>query len=80
MDISMIKIDFEFDSEYGKYRDAIVLEDNHGVSDNQIDAIKQQRFENWKAHIIAASEVTEEETEAAQAEEYAEEQTEEPQE
>ena len=74
----MISIDFEFDSEHGVYRDAIVLPDDHTHTDAEIDAMKQQRFENWKAHIIAASEVTEEEIIAAQ--EQIEEQTEEPQE
>jgi hypothetical protein len=73
----MVKIDFEFDSEHGVYRDAIVLDENHGLSDSQIEEIKQTRFDNWKAHIEAASEVTEEEIEAAQD---TEEQTEEPQE
>ena len=74
----MISIDFEFDSEHGVYRDAIVLPDDHTHTDAEIDAMKRQRFENWKAHIIAASEVTEEEIIAAQ--EQTEEQTEEPQE
>lgn len=52
----MVKIEFEFDSEFGVYRDAIVLEDNHGLSDEQIESIKQQRIDNWKAAIVAASE------------------------
>ena len=73
----MVKIDFEFDSEHGVYRDAIVLDENHGLSDSQIEEMKQARFDNWKAHIEAASEVTEEEIEVAQ---NTEEQTEEPQE
>ena len=77
----MISIDFEFESEYGVYRDAIVLPDDHTHTDAEIDAMKQQRFENWKAHIIAASEVTEEEIIAAQQEsEEIIEVTEEPQE
>lgn len=75
----MARIEFEFDSEFGVYRDAIVLPDNHGLSKAKIEEIKQTRFENWKAHIIAASEVTEEEIIAAQ-EQVTEEQTEEPQE
>ena len=74
----MISIDFEFDSEHGVYRDAIVLPDDHTLTIVEIEELKTQRFENWKAHIIAASEVTEEEIIAAQ--EQIEEQTEEPQE
>jgi hypothetical protein len=73
----MVKINFEFESEHGVYRDAIVLEDNHGLSDDAIEAMKQARFDNWKAHIEAASEVTEEEIAAAQ--EQTEEVIEEPQ-
>lgn len=45
----MIKIDFEFDSTYGVFRDALHLPDDHGLSDAEIDAMKQQRFDNWIA-------------------------------
>lgn len=47
----MVKIDFEFDSENGKFRDAIVLPDNHGLSDAQIETMKLERFEGWKSAI-----------------------------
>ena len=55
----MVKIDFELDSEFGKYRDAIVLDDGHGLSEEQIDEIKQQRLANWTAAIVAAMEAAE---------------------
>lgn len=45
----MTKIDFEFDSKYGVFRDALHLPDDHGLSDAEIDALKQQRFDNWLA-------------------------------
>lgn len=45
----MVKIDFEFDSPYGVFRDALHLPDDHGLSDAEIDAMKQQRFDNWLA-------------------------------
>jgi hypothetical protein len=45
----MVKIDFEFDSPYGVFRDALHLPDNHGMTDDQIQAMKQQRFDNWLA-------------------------------
>ena len=45
----MIKIDFEFDSTYGVFRDALHLPDDHGLSEAEIDAMKQQRFDNWIA-------------------------------
>ena len=49
----MIKIDFEFESKYGVFRDAINLPDDHGMTDEQIAAMKQQRFDNWIAIIEA---------------------------
>jgi hypothetical protein len=47
----MVKIDFEFDSPYGVFRDALHLLDDHGMTDDQIQAMKQQRFDNWLAII-----------------------------
>ena len=39
----MIKIDFEFDAPpYGTFRDALHLPDDHGLSDSEIDALKQR--------------------------------------
>ena len=49
----MVKIDFEFDSTYGVFRDALHLPDDHGLSDAEIDAMKQQRFDNWLAIVNA---------------------------
>ena len=51
----MIKINFTFPSKYGTFSDALVLEDDHGLSDEQIEAMKQQRFDNWIAEITAPS-------------------------
>jgi hypothetical protein len=48
-----IKIDFEFTTKYGKFRDALTLPDNHGFTDAEIDAMKQQRFNNWVAVVEA---------------------------
>lgn len=45
----MVKIDFEFDSPYGVFRDAIHLPDDHTFSEADIRAMKQQRFDNWLA-------------------------------
>ena len=44
-----MKIDFEFDSTYGVFRDALHLPDDHGLSDAEIEAMKKQRFDNWLA-------------------------------
>lgn len=45
----MIKIDFEFDSPYGVFRDAMLLPDNHGLTDAEIESLKQRSFDNWLA-------------------------------
>ena len=47
----MIKIDFEFDSPYGKYADAIVLLDGQTMTDAEIEAMKQARYDKWRDYI-----------------------------
>jgi len=47
----MIKFDFERDTQYGVYRDAITLPDDHGLSDADIEAMMQQRVDNWVAYV-----------------------------
>lgn len=47
----MVKIDFEFDSSYGKYADAIVLLDGQTMTDAEIEAMKQDRYDKWLASI-----------------------------
>lgn len=48
----MITIAFEFDSPYGKYADAIVLLDGQTMTNAEIEAMKQARFDNWLAAVI----------------------------
>lgn len=56
----MIKIDFEIQNEkYGVYRDALHLPEDHGMTDAQIEAIKQERYNNW-VNIVENPPVTEE--------------------
>ena len=43
----MIKIDFEFETRYGKFGDALYLEEDHNLSDSDIESLKQQRLSNW---------------------------------
>lgn len=45
----MLTIDFEFTTKYGKFSDAIVLPEDHDLSDEDIDAMKHQRLANWIA-------------------------------
>lgn len=44
----MVTIDFEYDNGmYGVFRDALHLPDDHGLSDAEIEALKQARINNW---------------------------------
>lgn len=52
----MIKLDFEIQTQYGVYRDALYLDDNHGFTEQDIEAMKQERVDNWIAIITAPSE------------------------
>ena len=42
-----MKIDFEFTTSYGVFRDALYLPDDHIFTDEQIAAMKQERLDNW---------------------------------
>lgn len=52
----MVKIDFAFETQYGNYNDALYLPDDHSLSDEEIDAMKQQRLSNWLAVIESPQE------------------------
>ena len=47
----MIKIDFEFDTRHGVYRDAITLPDDHQFTAQQIEDMKQARVDAWLAYM-----------------------------
>jgi hypothetical protein len=49
--VAVVKIDFEFDTQYGKYRDAIYLPEDHAFTNDEINVIKQQRVDNWISFI-----------------------------
>jgi len=42
-----MKIDFEFDTPYGKFADALWFDDDAIPSDDEIEAMKQQRLDQW---------------------------------
>jgi hypothetical protein len=50
-----MKIDFSFETQYGNFSDAIHLSDDHTLTDDEIEAIKQQRLNNWIAVVTAPS-------------------------
>lgn len=43
----MVKIDFEFSTPYGIFRDALFLPVEHGLSDAEIEDLKRTRLTNW---------------------------------
>jgi hypothetical protein len=43
-----MKIDFSFDTQYGIFSDAIVLQPNDKtLTNDEIEAMKQQRLNDW---------------------------------
>jgi len=48
-----MKIDFEFQTEHGLFRDALHLPDDHGLTEEQIEAMKTERRDNWIAVVTA---------------------------
>ena len=49
----MIKIDFEFDTPHGIFRDALHLPEDHTFTEEEIQAMKEQRRDNWIAVVTA---------------------------
>lgn len=43
----MAKVDFEFETKYGKFADAIWFSDDAPMSDEEIETEKQRRLNNW---------------------------------
>lgn len=50
-----MKFDFEVSKDGLVFRDAIYLPDDHGMSDAEIEAMKQARFDAWYAVVTAPS-------------------------
>ena len=48
-----MKIDFEFTTAHGIFRDALNLPDDQTFTDEQIKTMKQQRVDNWIAVVTA---------------------------
>lgn len=42
-----IKIDFEFQTPYGVFRDALHLPEDHGLTQEQIAEMQTERLNNW---------------------------------
>mgnify|MGYP000225665570 CR=1 FL=1 len=50
-----MKIDFEFQTDHGLFRDALYLPDDHLFTDVEIENMKQQRVDNWITVITSPS-------------------------
>lgn len=48
-----MKIDFEFQTPHGLFRDALHLADDHSFTEAEIELMKQQRVDNWIAVVTA---------------------------
>lgn len=46
-----MQIRFSYDTKYGVFSDALNLPDDHEFSDAEIEAMKEQRRDNWIAYI-----------------------------
>lgn len=47
-----MKIDFEFTTQYGKFADALWFPDDQPLpSEEELNAMKQQRLDNWIAAV-----------------------------
>lgn len=51
--MTMIKIDFEFNTPHGLFRDALHLPEDHTLTVEEIEAMKQRRVDNWIAIVTA---------------------------
>lgn len=48
-----MKLDFEFETPHGLFRDALHLPDDHNLTDEQIEAMKAERRDAWIAVVTA---------------------------
>jgi hypothetical protein len=44
-----MKIDFEYTTDYGVFRDALTLPDDHSYTDDELEAMKVSRRDKWIA-------------------------------
>jgi len=49
---------FEFNTPYGLFRDALHLAEDHNLTDAEIEAMKQERVDNWIAIVSSPPDET----------------------
>ena len=42
-----MNITFTFDTKFGQYSDALILPDDHTLTNDELEAMKQARLNNW---------------------------------
>ena len=52
-----MQILFTFDTEFGQLSDALILPDDHTLTDVELEAMKQERLTNWLAEVNPTIEV-----------------------
>ena len=52
-----MKIDFEFNTEFGTFRDSLNLPDDHNLSDQEIQTMKEKRRDSWISFIKNAPDI-----------------------
>ena len=58
-----MKIDFEYETQYGKFGDALYFSDSEPMpSDEEIEVMKLERLNNWLAIVMPQPEPVEEVT------------------
>lgn len=51
-----MKLDFEVQTDYGVYRDALYLPDDNTFTFEDIEKMKKERVDNWIAAITSSQE------------------------
>ena len=51
----MVKIDFEMATQYGTFKDALYLPDDHNLSELELETLKKDRADAWVNHVVAAA-------------------------
>lgn len=46
-----MQIRFSYETKYGTFNDALILDDDHSYTDVEIEAMKEQRRDAWIAYI-----------------------------
>lgn len=57
----MIKIEIDYMTQFGRFRDALYLPNDHSFNEAEIETMKEQRRDNWVALIQKSMEESAEE-------------------